>query len=234
MVDTKIGLVIFSIVSLCSAGQFDDFSLDEGDFLVNSQDVGRTFTNFNFTSTGLVIDPSSIGKIALILLLFKILYAIAFGSSLFKNFSNNSYDRIYQNRRDSYNDDEYYSDDTFSSRLGTVGEDFATLMYSLEQAFKKYSVSHVECQMYVACEAAHVSRHEENGPLASMVYDIVSKMMNHHEFHDSNKMTPEIEGITQAFTYGQQADLYGQEDSCAPLRKKCFELHSNKKQHKQF
>ncbi len=51
--------------------------------------------------------------------------------------------------------------------------DFATLMHSLEQAFKKYSVNDIECQMYVACESAQINRQDENGPLAKIVYDIV-------------------------------------------------------------
>ena len=51
--------------------------------------------------------------------------------------------------------------------------DFATLMSNLEHAFKKYNVHDNECQVYVACEAAQLERHEENGPLAKAVYDIV-------------------------------------------------------------
>ena len=51
--------------------------------------------------------------------------------------------------------------------------DFASLMHNLEQAFKKYNVHEVECQMYVACEAAQLDRQDENGPLAKIVYDII-------------------------------------------------------------
>jgi hypothetical protein len=47
------------------------------------------------------------------------------------------------------------------------------MMHSLEQAFKKYSVHDIECQMYVACEAAQLHRQEENGPLAKIVYEII-------------------------------------------------------------
>ncbi len=46
-------------------------------------------------------------------------------------------------------------------------------MHSLEVAFKKYSVTHIECQMYVACEAGQENRQEENGPLAKIVFDII-------------------------------------------------------------
>ena len=47
-------------------------------------------------------------------------------------------------------------------------------MAQLEQAFKKYQVEEAECEMYIACEASQVQRIEENGPLARIVYDILS------------------------------------------------------------
>ena len=51
--------------------------------------------------------------------------------------------------------------------------DIASKMAQLEQAFKKYQVEEAECEMYIACEASQVQRHEENGPLAKIVYDII-------------------------------------------------------------
>merc|ERR1711935_1013405 len=33
-------------------------------------------------------------------------------------------------------------------------------MAQLEQAFKKYQVTEAECEMYIACEASQVNRHE--------------------------------------------------------------------------
>jgi hypothetical protein len=46
-------------------------------------------------------------------------------------------------------------------------------MAQLEQAFKKYQVTEAECEMYIACEASQVNRHEENGPLAKIIFDII-------------------------------------------------------------
>ena len=51
--------------------------------------------------------------------------------------------------------------------------DVASKMAQLENAFKKYQVEEAECEMYIACEASQVHRHEENGPLAKIVYDIL-------------------------------------------------------------
>merc|ERR1712008_363803 len=52
--------------------------------------------------------------------------------------------------------------------------DIASKMAQLEQAFKKYQVTEAECEMYIACEASQVNRHEENGPLAKIIFDIIS------------------------------------------------------------
>ena len=51
--------------------------------------------------------------------------------------------------------------------------DIASKMAQLEQAFKKYQVTEAECEMYIACEASQVNRHEENGPLAKIIFDII-------------------------------------------------------------
>ncbi len=46
-------------------------------------------------------------------------------------------------------------------------------MAQLAEAFKKYEVADLECQMYVACEASQEARHEENGALAKEVFAIM-------------------------------------------------------------
>jgi hypothetical protein len=51
--------------------------------------------------------------------------------------------------------------------------DVAGKLAQLENAFKKYQVTEAECEMYIACEASQVNRHEANGPLAKQVYDIL-------------------------------------------------------------
>jgi hypothetical protein len=53
-------------------------------------------------------------------------------------------------------------------------------------------------------------------------------MVTRRDFSET-KLTPEMDGITQAFNYGQEAEMFGKEDACSPLRTKCYELQ-NKKQ----
>jgi len=103
--------------------------------------------------------------------------------------------------------------------------DVASKMAQLEQAFKKYQVEEAECEMYIACEASQVQRIEENGPLARIVYDILSTF---NRSKDGHKWDDRMEGLVQAFEYGTGAHQNGQTDPCQPLRNKCFELHSKK------
>lgn len=101
--------------------------------------------------------------------------------------------------------------------------DIASKMAQLEQAFKKYQVEEAECEMYIACEASQVQRIEENGPLARIVYDILSTF---NRSKDGHKWDDRMEGLVQAFEFGTGAQAAGQADPCQPLRNKCFELHA--------
>merc|ERR1712172_370041 len=84
----------------------------------------------------------------------------------------------------SRNDQEYYypeegfyseEDPGFQTRYKRFApNDIASKMAQLEQAFKKYQVTEAECEMYIACEASQVNRREENGPLAKIIFDIIS------------------------------------------------------------
>ena len=58
-------------------------------------------------------------------------------------------------------------------------------MAQLEQAFKKYQVTEAECEMYIACEASQVNRHEENGPLAKIIFDIIRYVIVIGDFYTS-------------------------------------------------
>ena len=58
-------------------------------------------------------------------------------------------------------------------------------MAQLEQAFKKYQVTEAECEMYIACEASQVNRHEENGPLAKIIFDIIRWVIIIGDFYTS-------------------------------------------------
>jgi len=127
--------------------------------------------------------------------------------------------------RNSYGYDyyDYYNENQFYKRSGV--SDVASKMAQLEQAFKKYQVEEAECEMYIACEASQVQRIEENGPLARIVYDILSTF---NRSKDGHKWDDRMEGLVQAFEYGTGAHQNGQTDPCQPLRNKCFELHSKK------
>lgn len=46
-------------------------------------------------------------------------------------------------------------------------------MYLLAEAFKKWEVKDIDCQVYVACEASQVANHDKNGQLARDVYKIM-------------------------------------------------------------
>ena len=56
-------------------------------------------------------------------------------------------------------------------------------------------------------------------------------MVDRRDFSEA-KLSPEMDGITQAFTYGRDAESFGTEDACAPLRSKCVELQNKK--HKNY
>jgi len=101
--------------------------------------------------------------------------------------------------------------------------DIASKMAQLEQAFKKYQVEEAECELYIACEASQVQRIEENGPLARIVFDILSTF---NRAKDGHKWDDRMEGLVKAFEFGTGASASGQVDPCQPLRNKCFELHA--------
>jgi len=115
------------------------------------------------------------------------------------------------------------SDEFLVQRQKRYIEDIASKMAQLEQAFKKYQVEEAECELYIACEASQVQRIEENGPLARIVYDILSTF---NRSKDGHKWDDRMEGLVKAFEFGTGASAAGQADPCLPLRNKCFELHA--------
>jgi len=118
--------------------------------------------------------------------------------------------------------DHFYEDPTeYQTRYKRFApNDIASKMAQLEQAFKKYQVEEAECEMYIACEASQVQRIDENGPLARIVYDILSTF---NRAKDGHKWDDRMDGLVQAFEYGTGAQTA---DPCQPLRNKCFELHA--------
>jgi len=127
------------------------------------------------------------------------------------------YSQQYDNTLSAYSD---YSHNRFRR---FANNDIASKMAQLEQAFKKYQVEEAECEMYIACEASQVQRIEENGPLARIVYDILSTF---NRSKDGHKWDDRMDGLVKAFEFGTGASASGQVDPCQPLRNKCFELHA--------
>jgi len=157
----------------------------------------------------------------LALILVGVLFLVTSGGSFLgggSGYSRNSY-----NQGQGYYDyQDYYQDNQFYNRAGHT-DDIASKMAQLEQAFKKYQVEEAECEMYIACEASQVQRIEENGPLARIVYDILSTF---NRSKDGHKWDDRMDGLVKAFEFGTGASASGQVDPCQPLRNKCFELHA--------
>jgi len=128
----------------------------------------------------------------------------------------------YQRYGQEFYQDHIYEDPTqYQTRYKRfAANDIASKMAQLEQAFKKYQVEEAECEMYIACEASQVQRIDENGPLARIVYDILSTF---NRAKDGHKWDDRMDGLVQAFEYGTGAQST---DPCQPLRNKCFELHA--------
>lgn len=57
--------------------------------------------------------------------------------------------------------------------LSFLVSDLAAQMYLLAEAFKKWEVKDIDCQVYVACEASQTANHDKNGQLARDVYKIM-------------------------------------------------------------
>jgi len=163
----------------------------------------------------------------LALVLIGILFLVTSGGSFLpgSGYSRNSYAGQGQGYYDYQDYGAYQNQDQFYKRAGHA-DDIASKMAQLEQAFKKYQVTEAECEMYIACEASQVNRHEENGPLAKIVFDIIGTF---NRAKDGHKWDDRMEGLVQAFEYGTGAQAAGQVDACEPLRNKCFELHASTK-----
>merc|ERR1712172_194457 len=149
-------------------------------------------------ATMLVVGVVAIGLVGLLS------YILLSQSGLLAQFSSRNDQEYY------YPEEGFYSEEDpgFQTRYKRFApNDIASKMAQLEQAFKKYQVTEAECEMYIACEASQVNRHEENG----------------HKWDDR------MEGLVQAFEYGTGAQAAGQVDACEPLRNKCFELHASTK-----
>merc|ERR1711971_1093360 len=130
-----------------------------------------------------------------------------------------------QKKYDHQYEETFYADseNAHTRYRRSASNDIASKMAQLEQAFKKYQVEEAECELYIACEASQEQRIEENGPLARIVFDILSTF---NRAKDGHKWDDRMEGLVKAFEFGTGASASGQVDPCQPLRNKCFELHA--------
>ncbi|XP_059095749.1 uncharacterized protein LOC131890427 isoform X1 [Tigriopus californicus] len=99
--------------------------------------------------------------------------------------------------------------------------DLASQMFQLAEAFKKYEVKDRDCQTYVACEASQVQRHEENGILAKVVYDVMKKLSK-HGVKQIEKKDKYLADLVRLFQYGDEAHRLGKDDACGKQRDKCY------------
>jgi len=201
-----IALASASAVKLEKPESVDD---DNGRIFFTSNNMGN-FLSLNTTTLVIgVLALLAVGVVALVLL---------GGNPLRQQYGHQRFGNEVPHEHAFYDEAEYQ---TRYKRFAP--NDIASKMAQLEQAFKKYQVEEAECEMYIACEASQVQRIEENGPLARIVYDILSTF---NRSKDGHKWDDRMEGLVKAFEFGTGASAAGQADPCLPLRNKCFELHA--------
>merc|ERR1712038_1972129 len=97
-----------------------------------------------------------------------------------------------------------------------------TKMVQLENAFKKFRVEEDECKMFVACEAAQLSKVQKKS--RTPIIPIVSRIfMNNQE---DNKLDAAMTRVNDAFNLGLQAHYEGIENACFELRKACTQAYN--------
>jgi len=207
-------MAFFALAS-ASAVKFErpeDVNEESGKLFVASNDMGSFLT---INSTVLVVA-------VVVLLALAVVAVLAFGGLSSSGYGYSRYGNEYP---PAHHEHAYYGDETeYQTRYKrSAFNDIASKMAQLEQAFKKYQVEEAECEMYIACEASQVQRIEENGPLARIVYDILSTF---NRSKDGHKWDDRMDGLVKAFEFGTGASASGQVDPCQPLRNKCFELHA--------
>jgi len=202
-----IALASASAVKLEKPESVDD---DNGRIFFTSNNMGN-FLSLNATTLAFVV-------VALLVVALAALVLLGSGSPFRQSYGHQRFGNEVPHEHAFYDEAEYQ---TRYKRFAP--NDIASKMAQLEQAFKKYQVEEAECEMYIACEASQVQRIEENGPLARIVYDILSTF---NRSKDGHKWDDRMEGLVKAFEFGTGASAAGQADPCLPLRNKCFELHA--------
>jgi len=206
-------MAFFALASASSVKLEKPESVDE--------EAGRLFVTSNDAGSFLALNATVLTVGVLLVLIVLVGYLVIVQGGLL---GNNQYSR-YGNEYPHPHEHAYYGEqeDTETRFKRFAPNDIASKMAQLEQAFKKYQVEEAECEMYIACEASQVQRIEENGPLARIVFDILSTF---NREKDGHKWDDRMEGLVKAFEFGTGASASGQVDPCQPLRNKCFELHA--------
>jgi len=190
----------------------------ENEYMDISQDLARTF-NFNVSQVSVPI----LGGLAALLIGILIAASVYYGRGVPAEETGYGYGQKYSQAYDQ----QYYGENNFYARRGDHEvNDFASLMFSLENAFKKWEISEVECKMFEACQAAIVEEHSKNGPTAKSLYDIISAIKTKKQL-DTVKLRPEHKAIIDSFDYGRDSADFGTPEPCQELRVKCAEVKQN-------
>lgn len=207
-----LALSAFATASPLGAFDLDDRSEDEEG---TGRIWGATTTALSFNSTSLEL----LAAAALTGLLISILYAITIGVNKFDTSGSGS---GYGYSQQSYGQ-QGYGQSSFHARSDKklVEQELAGQMLALAEAYKKYEVEDLNCQIYVACEASQTNKHEENGILAKTVYGIM-KAMNKHGKKAVQAQDEYVASLIDAFNYGEQELIAGREDTCSQLRETCY------------
>jgi hypothetical protein len=205
-------IVLFCVAYLACAHANPLFETAE---YVDDEGEGRIFTN-GFSLMNATIDLRAL----LAALLLSILFALILGSAfLGDNQESSGYGYGYQKQ----GQQGYYDNSQFYARSdkNAFDADLAAQMAQLAEAFKKYEVEELSCQMYVACEASQEARHEENGQLARDVHNIMKNMKKRGRQAVQEK-DEYVAQLLDAFVYGEtrQQQL---KDACEKLRNKCYD-----------
>jgi len=189
-------------------------SADETDLGAGGRIFGSGI-NFNTTSLG------DIANVVLVASLLGVLYYLAFSGESTSGFSNQRFHRrqreeippYYDTEYGSdYNDLDFFLDDDFARR-SLIG-DFTDQLHLLADAFNKYEVNETTCQLYVACESAHVHLHEKHGKLAKIVHQVM-KNIERPENVELYQDDAYLMDILDGFKIGASGQ------SCSHLRKSC-------------
>lgn len=93
-------------------------------------------------------------------------------------------------------------------------QNFTNQLYLLAEAFQKYEIEETGCQLYVACESSNVSKHQKNGRLAKLVYEVMSNLQQSQN-EDLYKDDQYMKDLMSAFKIGSIGT------DCSKFRQMC-------------